>query len=197
MPYFIKVISTSDKPIHILGLEQALNIKDLKAEIHLEKGTKEDWNQLLISHLDGKEISVINRYNYIKLEDKNHLFEDVKKHKPRSAVRWLKNFFKIVRSEYYFQVLHSGVNHKSGWDILETIYEKIWSLAPSIKYADLEGYSNLEGDHILWQFSDDANGWREMAVLKSGKWIKFEMDLANKNHQSAFQNGKVPGDIKI
>jgi hypothetical protein len=88
--------------------------------------------------------------------------------------------------------LLSGTDYKNGWDILEVVRSAISSHAPSISQADLEGFSNEQGFHILWQFSDSAHGQWNMGVLRDGQWVHFEMDLGNHDHRNAFFIGEVP-----
>ncbi len=58
--------------------------------------------------------------------------------------------------------------------------------------ADGEGFSNEDGDHVLWQFSEDVSGLWWMAVYREGAWCPFQMDLGNAEHRSAFFEGRVP-----
>jgi hypothetical protein len=36
-----------------------------------------------------------------------------------------------------------------------------------------------------------------MAVLRDGKWIRFQMDLGNRKHRKAFLAGKVPDGVTM
>jgi hypothetical protein len=35
-----------------------------------------------------------------------------------------------------------------------------------------------------------------MAVLKDGRWIKFEMDLGDPDHRAAFLAGEMPAGVE-
>jgi hypothetical protein len=92
---------------------------------------------------------------------------------------------------YSFQHL-SGIGIDNGAAALAAIREAIWARGDAIIQADGEGFSNEDGDHILWQFSDRVSGPWWMAVLQGDKWVPFEMDLGNMKHRAAFLDGRVP-----
>ena len=79
---------------------------------------------------------------------------------------------------------------------LSVVRSAVWSAAPAILQADGEGFSNEDGYHILWQFSDSVSGKWWMGVLENGKWVHFQMDLGNPQHRSAFLAGEVPAAVK-
>ena len=92
-------------------------------------------------------------------EESQGFIEEIQDYKPASAVAWLAKFLPSVRSIYAFQLLR-GTDHKNGWDILGPVKNSIFDQATGIIQADGEGFSNEDGYHILWQFSDSvkANG---------------------------------------
>jgi hypothetical protein len=57
------------------------------------------------------------------------------------------------------------VDTERGWDAIHLVQSLLWSAADGILQADGEGFSNLDGYHILWQFSDSVKGPWNMAVL--------------------------------
>jgi hypothetical protein len=59
----------------------------------------------------------------------------------------------------------------------------------------MDGFTNEEGFHIVWQFSDTVSGAWNMAVLQDETWYHFLMDLGDLDHREAFQNGEVPPDV--
>jgi len=68
--------------------------------------------------------------------------------------------------------------------------------AGGIQQADGEGFSNEDGFHILWQFSEKATGSWWMAVLdETGKWVTYPMDLGNEKHRKAFKEGRIPPGV--
>ena len=55
------------------------------------------------------------------------------------------------------------------------------------------GFSNDDGYHILWQFSDKINGDWHCAILNEmNEWERFQMDLGDKVQRKEFQAGRVP-----
>ncbi len=81
--------------------------------------------------------------------------------------------------------------------IVSSIKSIIWSKVGGILQSDNEGFSNEDGYHILWQFSDDVTGDWNMAVKNFfGKWINFKMDLSDKKQREEFWAGKVPKNAK-
>ena len=195
MSYYIRVFSTSSKIIGITKLRDALSAKGLKAVLSLESGTESDWEQIEISHNNGPKIASVERSIVAKGSlgaDEIYEFQDeVSDCQPTSAAQWLIEFFPRVKCIYAFQVLR-GTDHENGWEIFDALKNRIWSSAPSIIQADMEGFSNEAGYHILWQFNETAKGTWWMGLLREGKWIHFQIDLGNNEHKSAFLRGEIP-----
>jgi hypothetical protein len=59
-------------------------------------------------------------------------------------------------------------------------------------YAEGEGWSNEDGHHLTWEFSDRVTGVWWMALRREEGWETFQMDLGNRAHRTAFKTGKVP-----
>jgi hypothetical protein len=108
----------------------------------------------------------------------------------------LAEYLSNVRTIFAFQVLR-GTDVKNGWDILDYVKGSIHEQVGGILQADAEGFSNEEGYHILWQFSDSVKGTWWMGVLTEGEWVHFQMDLGNKRHREAFFRGEVPKGAKL
>jgi hypothetical protein len=113
---------------------------------------------------------------------------------PPAARDWLLDYFSRVRVIYAFQLL-TGTEKQSGWEILGSLRNAIWRNVGGIIQADGEGFSNEEGYHILWQFSESVRGNWWMGVLENGSWVHFEMDLGNPQHREAFLAGNVPAGV--
>ena len=200
MPYYIRVLSTSADSISLSKLQSAIERDSLQAMLSAEEGADEDWTQLILRHSDGREIAVIERdlveEGSLGSEELAEFADEVAECKPANAARWLLDYFPRVQCIYAFQVL-SGSDYKNGWDILGAVKTHIWSAAPSIVQADNEGFSNEEGYHILWQFSDSVDGTSWMAVMKEGQWNPFEMDLGDHKQREAFLQGQIPKGAKL
>jgi hypothetical protein len=200
MGYYVRVLSTSAECVPLSELHATLEEENLRASISADDDSVESWDQIILIHADGREISSIER-NLV--EDGSlgegelaEFAEAVANCQPANAAKWLIDYFRRVRCIYAFQVL-SGADYQNGWDILDAIKRCIWSFAPSILQADDEGFTNEDGYHILWQFNDSVKGDWWMAVLQDGQWKKFQMELGNRKQREAFFRGQVPDDARL
>ena len=82
-----------------------------------------------------------------------------------------------------------------GGDALHALRSALWERGDAILQADSEGFTNEEGFHIVWQFSDSISGPWNMGVFQDGAWHHFKMDLGDGDHREAFLNGEVPEDL--
>ena len=197
MGYYTRVLSTSDECVSLPLLIKALS--GLKATLTIETGTESSWEQLVLRHSDGREIAVIERNlvgeGSVGSEELDEFRDQLEEGRPSSAASWLVDYLTRVRCIYVCQLL-SGIDHLNGWEIFGAIKNVLWGFAPAIIQADGEGFSNEDGYHILWQFSDSVSGSWWMGVLQEGEWKLFQMDLGNRQHRDAFLQGKIPQGIK-
>lgn len=195
MPYYIRVLSTSDGPPPFRRLSRSLTKADLGASLDLIAGKNRNWTELLLRHNDGLEIAAIEMSivapGSLAAEVLSEFSEEIEDARPKSAVTWLRQYFRSVRAIYAFQIL-GGADTRDGWEALERVKTVIWNVAPSIIQSDGEGFSNEDGYHILWQFSDQVTGQWWTAVLVDGDWAEFQMDLGNPAHREAFLAGRTP-----
>jgi hypothetical protein len=199
MGYRIRVLSTSVDCIPLSALQSAIAEGKLRATISVEGGTSNDWTQLVLRHADGPEVAVMDRSlvedGSFAAEELAEFTEEIADCKPANAVKWLADYFPRVRCIYCLQLL-SGIDRENGWEILGAVKDRIWSYAPSIIQADGEGFTNEDGYHIVWQFSDSVDGTWWMGVLSGGGWKHFQMDLGNRNHRETFFKGQIPDGAK-
>ena len=200
MPYYIRVLSSSADCVPLSALQSALAEDKLRATLSAAEGNSTEWTQVILSHTDGPEIACIER-NLVEdgslgSSELAEFADEVTKCKPHEAARWLIDYFARVRCIYAFQLLH-GTDHENGWDILGTVKNGIWSFAPSIIQADNEGFTNEDGYHILWQFSDSAKSKWWMGVLRDGQRIHFQMDLGNRKQRQSFLDGQIPDGAEL
>ena len=199
MGYYVRVLSTSADCVSLSALQSTLEKEKLRATLSADAGP-DDWEQLILRHADGREIALIER-NLVEegslgSEELAEFADEVAECKPANAAQWLLEYFHRIRCIYALQVL-SGTDHKNGWEILEAVKNRIWIAAPSIIQADHEGFSNEEGYHILWQFSDSVDGDWWMAVLQNGQWHSFQMDLGDQRQRESFFQGQIPDGAKL
>lgn len=196
MGYYIRVLGKTNPTVTVDRLTQTLKSENLTASIEIKDGTPDNWTQLLIKDRDGRDILLIEKNEVIDGELGQEEIEEFKEEiidcKPTSATKWLLDYFDKVKVVYAFQIL-STVDNDENWNIVGELKTIIWSETEGILQADNEGFSNEEGYHILWQFSDSVTGLWHMAVKDSAdNWIKFKMDLGDKKQRKEFFEGKVP-----
>ncbi|HUV69014.1 MAG TPA: hypothetical protein VMW15_05080 [Terracidiphilus sp.] len=120
--------------------------------------------------------------------------EDLQDCKPNSAVQWLEDYLTSIRTVYAFQHLQ-GSEMVEGGNALHALRSFLSERGDAILQADNEGFTNEEGYHIVWQFSDSVSGPWNMGVLQDGVWQHFTMDLGDPDHRAAFLKGTVPPDL--
>jgi hypothetical protein len=99
-----------------------------------------------------------------------------------------------VKTIYAFQHLQ-GSETEEGSNALHGLRSALWERGDAIIQADGEGFTNEDGYHIIWQFSDSVSGPWKMGVLQDGVWRHFSMDLGDPDHRNAFLKGTVPDDL--
>lgn len=201
MGYYIRVLAEEDGSVSASEVREKLKSERLAVEVEVVDGSEQEWDQLVLRHKNGPDIALIERNPVADGElgqDELHEFiEETSDLLPQTGAAWLKNYLPSVKAIYAFQLL-SGTDAKGGWEAVHAIQGLLWKRLGGILQADGEGFSNRDGDHIVWQFNDNAKGAWNMAVLQpSGRWTKFEMDLGNPHHRGAFLKGELPKGVKL
>jgi hypothetical protein len=200
MPYYTRVLTRRSRWPTVSELTGALHDEHPQAKLVVEQGDEATWTELLLTHGDGTEIAAIER-NAVAADtlgeaEIGELLDELDGCRPASAADFLRQYLPTVRTVYAFQHL-AGSNLRAGDAILRSVSNAIWALGDAILQADGEGFSNEDGYHILWQFSESAKGPWWMAVLQHDDWVAFEMDLGNPAHRKAFLDGRVPAGAKL
>lgn len=201
MGYYTRVLGSQDPNIHIDELIQSLASDGLTAKFEFDPNEEaSNWTMLDILNSDGEPLAQLERNPVVDGElgeqELDEFKEDIQDYKPASAVKWLTNYFDKVKVVYAFQMLNAAFNDEN-FEIISNIKTKIWNKTNGILQADNEGFSNEDGYHILWQFSDTVTGDWSCAVRNwLGKWNKFVMDLGDTTQRQEFQEGKVPKKAK-
>jgi hypothetical protein len=173
MGYYIRVLGTSDPNIHIDELISGLTSEGLTAEFDIDQNESADnWTVIGISNSNGDDLIQIER-NPVKdgelgKEEIEEFKDDIKEYKPSSAVKWLDKYFNNVKVIYAFQLLNASMEDEN-FPIVGSIKSTIWSKVGGILQADNEGFSNEDGYHILWQFSDGVTGQWTWATKNNEK----------------------------
>jgi hypothetical protein len=197
MGYYIRVLGTSDPNIHIDELISGLTNEGLTAKLDIDQNESPDnWTVIGVANSDNDDLMQIERNPVIDGElgkdELEEFREDIKDYKPTSAVKWLDKYFDQVKVIYAFQLLDKAFDDEN-FSIVGSIKSTIWNKVGGILQADNEGFSNEDGYHILWQFSDNVTGEWNMAVKNIfGKWTNFTMDLGDKKQREEFWAGNVP-----
>jgi hypothetical protein len=201
MGYYIRVLGTSDPDILINELIDGLTNEGLTANFEFDpKESEDNWTVVDVSNAKGDILIQIERNPVIDgelgKEEIEEFKDEIKDYKPSSAVKWLNKYFDNVTVIYAFQLLNASMEDEN-YPIVSSIKSTIWNKVGGILQADNEGFSNEDGYHILWQFSDDVTGEWNMAVKNLfGKWTTFTMDLGDKKQREEFWAGNVPKNAR-
>ena len=200
MGYYLRLFSPTDELPRFEDLKEAVEA-DAPYTLKLETGDEADWTQLVLAHADGTPVAMVERNPVVPGELgadelREFLDERVADAQPASAADWLRAYLPTVRCIYAFQVL-SGADRDDGWSALAELRLAISETAGGIWHAEDEGFTNEHGHQITWEFAEDVQGPRTMAVLRDGEWVGFEMDLGNSAHREAFTRGEVPRGAKL
>jgi hypothetical protein len=198
MPYSTRVLSQEEDFPSFEDLAAFVRDGHPDCKLTLESGDAQDWESLLLATTDEVEIAVLERNpvddGSTGQDEIADLLEDMQDCKPESSVQWLDGFLSEVKTVYTFQHLQ-GAETVDGGNALHALRSHLWERGDAILQADGEGFTNEEGYHILWQFSDDVSGPWTMGVYKDDLWHHFKMDLGDPGHRAAFLAGEVPDDL--
>ncbi|HTR30891.1 MAG TPA: hypothetical protein VMH27_16590 [Puia sp.] len=194
MGHFIRVLGVYDDVIPLDELEAALESDGLVASLSPDR---EDgpWSVIDVESAKGSRLVQIEK-NFVfpgclaqaELDEFRLL---IREHQPLSAVQWLDGYFDRIKVVYAFQVMDVAMIDDN-YEIVSSLKRAIWGKSGGLLQNDLEGFSNDEGYHILWQFPDDITGDKYCAVLDNGAWVRFRMDLGDPFQRMAFWAGEVP-----
>lgn len=198
MPYYTRVLSKDEEFPAFDELAQLIRDTHPDYRLAVENGDEEDWETLLLVGNDEVEVAVIER-NPVSdgstgQDEIASFLEEIQDCMPASGVHWLTEYLAEVKTVYAFQHLQ-GAETEEGGNALHALRSALWERGDAIIQADGEGFTNEEGYHIVWQFSDSVSGPWNMGVLQDGTWHHFKMDLGDPGHRDAFMNGEVPDDL--
>ncbi|MFZ0747095.1 MAG: hypothetical protein WAM85_22020 [Terracidiphilus sp.] len=195
MPYFTRVLSKDEEFPPFDELAQWIRTEHPEFKLTVEDGEEEEWETLLLSGNDEVEVALLERIPaYDDLGEVAEFIEDLEDCKPETGVAWLKEYLASVKTIYAFQHLQ-GSETEDGGNALHALRSHLWERGDAILQADHEGFTNEEGFHIIWQFSDSVSGPWNMGVFQDGNWHHFKMDLGDPDHRAAFLNGEMPSDL--
>lgn len=200
MPYYTRVLSKDEEFPAFEELAELIRAGHPDYRLTVESGEDEEWETLLLSSVDEVEVAVIERNPVFDgstgQDEIADFLEDIQDCRPESGAEWLAEFLEEVKTVYAFQHLQ-GAEMVDGGNALHALRSALWERGDAIIQADGEGFTNEEGFHILWQFSDSVSGPWNMGVLQDGAWQHFKMDLGDPEHRAAFLAGEVPEDLTV
>jgi len=200
MPYYTRVLSKDEESPSFEELAQLVRAGHPDYRLTVETGEQDEWEALLLSSVDEVEVAVVERNpvfdGSVGQDEIADFLEDLQECKPDSGVQWLTEFLGEVKTIYAFQHLQ-GAEMEEGGNVLHALRSVLWERGDAIIQADNEGFTNEEGFHIVWQFSDSVSGPWNMGVLQDGTWHHFKMDLGDPDHRAAFLAGEVPEDLTV
>ena len=198
MPYYTRVLTQQEDYPSVEELAQFIHAEHPDYKLTLEEGTEEDWETLLLSGNDEVEVAVLERNpifdGSLGQDEIADFLLDLEECKPESGVQWLTDFLGEVKTIYALQHLQ-GAETVDGSNALHALRSHLWERGDAILQADGEGFTNEDGFHIVWQFSDSISGPWNMGVLQDNTWQHFKMDLGDPDHRAAFLAGEVPADL--
>lgn len=198
MAYYTRVLSKDDEFPSFEELAQLIQAEHPEYKLTIEEGSEEEWETLLLSSADDVEVALIERNpvspGSIGEDNVAEFIEELHDCKPESGVQWLAEYLAEVKMIYAFQHLQ-GAETVEGGNALHALRSALWERGEAIIQADNEGFTNEDGYHIVWQFSDSVSGPWNMGILQDGVWYHFTMDLGDSDHRLAFCNGEVPSDL--
>jgi hypothetical protein len=198
MSYYTRVLSKQEEFPSFDELAQLIRAAHPEFKLTIESGEDDEWETLLLSGNDEVEVAVLERnpvYDGSTGQDEIADFlEDIQDCKPESGAAWLAEYLAEVKTVYALQHLQ-GADTEDGGNALHALRAALWERGDAIIQADGEGFTNEEGFHIVWQFSDSVSGPWNMGILQDGTWHHFKMDLGDPDHRAAFLNGEVPPDL--
>jgi len=198
LAYYTRVLSKDEEFPAFEELAQLVQADHPEYKLTVEEGSEEEWETLLLSSVDDVEIALIERnpvsMGSIGQDAVAEFIDEMQDCKPESGVQWLAEYLAEVKTIYAFQHLQ-GAETVEGGNALHALRSALWERGEAIIQADNEGFTNEDGYHIVWQFSDSVSGPWNIGVLQDGVWYHFTMDLGDSDHRAAFFNGEVPSDL--
>lgn len=204
MAYKMWYLTTSEErvPFHefpdlVDGIGEAYSLT-------LTDGTDAEWVEFALAHLKGDH--PIGDFKYIPVrpdilgdpgaQEIAWFLEEIEDCQPSCNVQWLQQFLPQVKVVYLWS-LYSGTDIKDGWAPVRQIGDVYIDGEETAVYAELEGWSNTDGNHISWEFTGPVSGVRWMGLYLDGRWHRFQMDLADPVGQECFKQGVVPPGVKV
>lgn len=198
MAYFARVLTPSEavpdpRALHDYIRQEAADVRMLPAD-----GAEQRWTSLELRAPDGGAVycvvhrDVVDGAESLAAQELDEFRDEIEGCRPDSAASWLRSYFDRVRTIYAVEFRDEPASEGRP-SVAGACLHAIHGWVGGIMQADMEGFTNPDGAHILWQFADDVSGEWTMAVLgPGGAWRSFRMDLGDRRRRAAFLDGRVP-----
>ena len=190
-----------DTPISVDQIADWLQTAFIDCQIEDDETDKPgSWTSIILNLDDGTPVVEIEKYLpsdatfsetiqdtvRLLLDDKNPV-------QPHSAVKWLCQFMSRVKVLYEFRPM-KAINTADGWQIFNHVWTNLRQTLLGIVHLEEEGFTNLDGAQITWEYPEDETGDLKVAVLDENgeQWIEYTIDLANADQKNMFLAGKAP-----
>lgn len=173
----------------------------------LTEGTDDEWVELSLTH--RKDDHPIGDFKCIPVragvpDDRGAqeiawFLEEIEDCQPSCNVPWLRQFLPQVRTVYLWS-LYSGTDVNDGWEPVREIGDVYIDGEETAVYAEFEGWTNTDGNHITWEFTDRVRGDGEpwwFGLHLAGRWHRFQMALSNREGRDCFKQGVVPPGVEV
>ncbi len=206
MPYHMWYLSTSDERVPFHEYAELVEAVGDGYSLTLTEGTDAEWVEFALTHKEGNH--PIGDLKWIPVrpgvaddpgsEEIALFLEEIEGCQPACNEPWLRRFLLRVKTLYLWS-LYSGTDINDGWAPVHELQEAFTDDEETAVYAELEGWSNTDGDHITWEFTEGVRGGEPwwFGLHLHGRWHRFQMDLADRERREFFKRGEIPPGVKV
>ena len=161
MAYYTRVLSKDEEFPAFEELALFVRTEHPEYRLTIEEGSEEEWESLLLVGTDEVEVALVERYEVYDgsagQDEISDLIEDLYDVKPgerRGVAQEL--ISKRCGRRFMRSSICRGWETEDGGNALHGLRARLWERGDAILQADNEGFTNEEGFHIVWQFSDSV-----------------------------------------
>jgi hypothetical protein len=200
-------LATSEERVPFHEYAELVEAVGDQHSLTLTEGTDAEWVEFALAHKDGDW--PIGDLKWIPVrpsvsddpgaQEIAWFLEEIEGRQPACNVPWLRQFLPQVRTVYSWS-LSSGTNKDDGWAPVHELAEAFTDGEETAVYAEFEGWSNTDGDHITWEFTDRERESGQLwwfGLFLDGRWHRFQMDLADRERAAYFRRGEIPLGVKV
>jgi hypothetical protein len=204
MSHYVRVLTPQARPVSADRVREGLSAmgRDDLTLVVDETEDDTDWTAIVAYTRDGEAVGLLTRdsiddQDSLAKEELEDFDEELREALPKSGAHWMRAYLKGVKTIYAVQLMAAAYT-PAGEGGPGAMLEAIRAAVGGVIQADGEGFSNEEGAQIVWQYGEDASGpWRAAVLGPDKSWLTFDMDLGNKDHRAAFQDGRVPAGVDL